>query len=220
MAAEHVSLPVTSERLNSWKSRHAVDSAHASHSRDGQDLQFRRALIVSAVITLVSWPTSVVAGTLITPYEESEASFLHKLLPYIEWLPAAFSHAGDPIVLGVVGAESVFNALARMNQGRQVHGRSIEVRQLNAQDQVHGVHLLFFGAMAWSERMHWVPANVSSLVLVTNAPGGIDQGATIGFVSEGPRVRIEASLPAAKKAGVKLSSRLLVVAQRVVEAQK
>lgn len=220
MAAEPVSLSVTSESLSSWKARQQRDVIDTSRGQVRPYLQFRRALMVSAVATLARWPANVLAVTLITPYEESEASFLHKLLPYIEWPSAAFSHPGNPIVLGVVGAESVFNALASMTPGRHAHGRSIEVRQLHAQGQVQGVHVLYFGAVAWIERTHWVPTNAPSPVLVTNAPGGIDQGATIGFVSEGSRVRIEASLPAAQKAGVKLSSRLLVVAKRVVEAQK
>jgi hypothetical protein len=56
------------------------------------------------------------------------------------------------------------------------------------------------------------------MVVTTDAPRGIDRGATLAFVHAWERVRFEVSLPAAAKSGVKVSARLLAVAERVVEA--
>lgn len=180
----------------------------------------RRLMLTSVVVALVAWPAGSQASTFGSLPEESKANFLQKILPYIEWPPTAFTHAKAPIVLGVLDCSSMFEALSRWAPGRHVHGRPVEVRQLSAQGQVQGVHLIYVGADSWAKSTHLLSAPVPAPVLVTSAPGGIDQGATIGFVTAGQRVRIEASLAAAQKAGVKMSSRLLAVAHRVLGAQK
>ena len=52
--------------------------------------------------------------------------------------------------------------------------------------------------------------------LVTDAPDGLAEGGLINFVMVQSRVRFEVSLEAAERDAVKVSSRVLSVAQRVV----
>ena len=54
------------------------------------------------------------------------------------------------------------------------------------------------------------------ILAVTDAPTGLADGGALNFVPVQGRVRFEASLPAAERAGLRLSSRLLAVAERVV----
>jgi hypothetical protein len=53
---------------------------------------------------------------------------------------------------------------------------------------------------------------------VTDMAQGLERGAALVFVETESRLRFEASLPAAEQAGLRLSSRLLSVAERVVKA--
>lgn len=178
-------------------------------------------MVISLVATVGGWATGTADANEINASEDNEADFLRKLIGYIEWPAAAFPNADAPIVVGIVGAGSMYESLSRAAQGRQAHGRPIEVRALREPFQVAGAHMLYVGAASWPDRARWTAAVWERPpVLVTNAPAGVDQGATIGFLNVGQRVRIEASLPAAQAASVKLSSRLLVVAERVVETGK
>jgi hypothetical protein len=52
---------------------------------------------------------------------------------------------------------------------------------------------------------------------VTDIPDGLKAGATIDFVQIDGRLRFEASLTAARRADIRLSSNLLSVAAKVVE---
>ncbi|MGS5087032.1 YfiR family protein [Hydrogenophaga sp. A37] len=172
---------------------------------------------MSSLVTLTVWPRRALAGTDFNSTDKGLAAYLHKLMGYIEWPSVAFADAGSPITVGVVGAPDMHESLTRLLSGRPVQGRAVEVQALRWTDDLSNIHLLYVGAAAWAGRAQWMgEPRERPPVIVTDAPGGVDQGATIGFVS-GERVRIEASLPAADGAGVKLSSRLLAMAVRVVE---
>lgn len=171
---------------------------------------------ISTLIVMALLVPGVIAATA-SPIEETEASHLLRIAGHIEWPVDVRPQPGASIVVGVVGSAGVYDALIRMAQGRTVSGRAIEVIQLSRPEEAAHVHLLFVGNGAWEQLAAWISAYRSRPVVVaTNAPQAVDRGATIGFVRTGQRVAIEASLPAAEQAGVKLSSDVLKVADRVV----
>jgi hypothetical protein len=53
------------------------------------------------------------------------------------------------------------------------------------------------------------------VLIVTEQPGALQLGSVLNFSSESGRVRFSASVPSAEARGLKLSSRLLAVAQAV-----
>jgi uncharacterized protein DUF4154 len=151
--------------------------------------------------------------------EEVEAVYLLKFAGYVEWPANAFPSANAPIVVGIVGSDRVYDLLAKLAPGRPVKGRPVEVRRLSNLAQAGQVHLVFVGPRAWDELGDWIAASRRSFfLLVTDAPKAIDRGATLAFVQSAQRIRFEASLIAAEQSRVKLSSRLLPIAERVVGA--
>jgi len=149
--------------------------------------------------------------------EEVEAAYLHRFAGYIEWPPQAFPSAQAPFVVGVAGSEKVYAELARLSSGRPVQGRPVQVRRLLRPQEVAAVHLAFIGPEAWSVVPAWLNAAEGlPVAVVTDAPRGSDLGALLTFVNVDNRLRFEASMPAAERAGLQLSSRLLAVAKRVV----
>jgi hypothetical protein len=54
------------------------------------------------------------------------------------------------------------------------------------------------------------------VLIVSDSPQGLENGSALNFVLVDDRLRFEASLRATERAGLKVSSRLLALAQRIV----
>ncbi|UVW26863.1 YfiR family protein [Massilia sp. H6] len=144
-----------------------------------------------------------------------KAAFLYKFLGYAHFPPSAFADAAVPLTIAVVGSDEMAAELGRIASGRLVGGRSITVRRVAENDALPPAHLLFV-AGADSERAGRVlRAASSSLLTVTECELGLRHGSVINFLIVDERVRFDVSLDAADKKNVKLSSRLLTVANRV-----
>jgi YfiR/HmsC-like len=147
--------------------------------------------------------------------DEVKAAYLHKIPGYVVWPDSALPSPTSTLVIGVLGAERVYNELARLAAGRPVQGRNVSVQRLARADE--NVHVLFIGNDAPEGVAKALAAVAGSpVVTVTEKDRGIEPGAVLNFVSIGGRVRFEVSLAAAERAGVRLSSRMLAVAERVI----
>jgi hypothetical protein len=145
-----------------------------------------------------------------------KAAFLYKFAGYVDWPAASFADAGTPITIGVVGAESLASELSAVVAGRTINNRNLAVRRLRAGDSLAGVHILFVGS-AESSRLGQLARNAQThaVLTVTESEGALDQGSMINFIVADRRVRFEVALDSAEKSGIRLSSRLLAVAQQV-----
>ncbi len=106
--------------------------------------------------------------------------------------------------------------LARVVAGRQVRGRPIVVRALREGEQVQ-VHLLFVAGADSTRAARILRAAPAALLPVTECEHGLQFGSVINFRIIEERVRFDVSLDSAERNNVKLSSRLLTVANRVVK---
>ncbi len=144
-----------------------------------------------------------------------KAAFLYKFLGYAEFPPQAFSDAGAPLTIGVVGSEEMAAELARIAAGRVLAGRPIAVRRIGDHESVPPVHLLFVAGSDGERAGRVLRGASGALLTVTECDGGLRYGSVINFRIVDERVRFDVSLDAAERKNVKLSSRLLTVANRV-----
>lgn len=145
-----------------------------------------------------------------------KAAFLYKFASYVEWPASVFPQADTPIAIAVAGSEAIAAELGRLVASRTAQGRSIVVKRLTPGDPLAGVHILFVGPSEVERLAQWArDAQAHSTLLVTDSRGALERGSAINFVLVDRRVRFEISLDAAEKSSLKLSSRLLAVAQRV-----
>jgi hypothetical protein len=144
-----------------------------------------------------------------------KAAFLYKFLGYTEFPAAAFADAASPVVIGVVGADDVAVELARIVAGRSVNGRPVVVRALRENELGGTLHLLFVGGGDAAHAGRVMKAASGALLGVTECDNGLQQGSVINFRIIDERVRFDVSLDAAERNNVKLSSRLLTVANHV-----
>ena len=118
-------------------------------------------------------------------------------------------------MIAVTGAPDVAAELARIAEGRQIHGRAVRVRVLGEGEAATGVQVLFVGRE--SQRLRELARALAGTptLIVAEAPAGLEQGAMINFVPSDGRVRFDIAPAAAERSGLRLSARLLAVAQSV-----
>jgi len=144
-----------------------------------------------------------------------KAAFLYKFLGYAEFPPGAFLDSSSPVTIGVAGADDLAAELARAVAGRTINNRPVVVRVLRDTDLQVPLHLLFVGGADPARVGRMVRQASGAMLVVTECEDGLQQGSVINFRIIDERVRFDVSLDAAERNGIKLSSRLLTVANRV-----
>lgn len=145
-----------------------------------------------------------------------KAAFMFKFLGYAEFPPASFADASSPVVIGVLGSEEMAAELGRIVAGRTVNNRPVAVRLLREGEPLTGVHMLFVAGTDNARAARALKmAQASPMLVVSECDNGLQLGSVINFTIIDERVRFDVSLDAADKNNVKLSSRLLTVANHV-----
>jgi hypothetical protein len=145
-----------------------------------------------------------------------KAAFLYQFAGYVEWPSQAFAQADTPVTIAVMGAEALAGELKQLSAGRTVGGRPVAVKQVRPGESLAGIHILFI-ADSESGRVAQLaqPPKPRPMLTVTESAGALSQGSMINFIIVDRRVRFEVGLDSAEKSGLRLSSRLLAVAQQV-----
>jgi hypothetical protein len=146
-----------------------------------------------------------------------KAAFLYKFGAFVEWPPKAFVEPDAPFIIGVLGADVLAGELEQLVSGRTVHGRRVAVRRLRRSDSLAGLHVLFVGR-AETERLGEIleAASGQPVLTVTDSEEGLARGSMINFVTVDDKVRFDIALPQAERGHLKISSRLLAVARKVI----
>jgi hypothetical protein len=147
-----------------------------------------------------------------------KAAFVCKFAGYVEWPPGAFDHARSPYVVGVLAPAAVADEVAQAAQGLVIDGRPLAVRRLRSGDPVHGLHVLYVARVGAAQAAAVLEAAQGRPVLTVteqddpDAPMGM-----IHFVVVGNKVRFDVAPHLAEPAALRISSRMLGVARRVVQ---
>ena len=145
-----------------------------------------------------------------------KAAFLYKFAGYVEWPETSFARPDAPFAIGVMGADAIAAELTGAVAGRKLNERNIAIRRLKPGEPVSGVQILFVGRSEGARLNQLLQATQPRPILtVTESEGALAQGSVINFIVAERRVRFEISLDSAEKRGLRLSSRLLAVAQQV-----
>jgi hypothetical protein len=145
-----------------------------------------------------------------------KAAFLYKFGEFVQWPPAAL-RADAPFAIGVMGADDVAAALEQVVADRTVQGRPVVVRRVRRGEALGGLHVLFIGQADGARLAETLAAAKGQpLLTVTESDNAISHGSVINFVAEDQKVRFDIALPSAERGQLKISSRLLAVARKVV----
>jgi hypothetical protein len=144
-----------------------------------------------------------------------KAAFLYKFGNYVEWPNTVFRKPDDPLVVGVMGDDAVLANLEQLVTGRLAGSHPVRVRRVRDDEPIDGVHILYVAPASEAKVREALRRARGPVLPVTDLPGGLELGAAVNFLFDDGKVRFEASQRAAEQRGLRLSSRLLAVAQTV-----
>ncbi len=144
-----------------------------------------------------------------------KAAILFNLAKFATWPDSAFGTADAPVRICVLGRDP-FGAALESLRDKQIGRRNLVITGIAELENAAACHVLFVSA---SEEDRLVPIldAVSGLPVLTVAD--IDKfasaGGIVGLTEVDDRSRLEVNIGAANRAGVKLSSKLLRLAETV-----
>ena len=146
---------------------------------------------------------------------EVKAAYLLNFARFVEWRPETLP-AGAPLQIGVVGKHAFGPALETVLRGKSANGHPILLRQLQREDHLAGLHILFISA---SEESHLdqilLRVARQNVLTVSDIDRFSLRGGIVEFRMVGNRVRFDINRGPARAAQITISSKLLSVARAV-----
>jgi hypothetical protein len=146
-----------------------------------------------------------------------KAAFLFHFAQLVDWPPEAQTGTDNSLILCTLGEDPFQGALEGTIAGKAVGNRVMRIRHLGEPQNLQACQILFLGK-AQSKRIPLLVTNLHNAPVLTvgETAGFLDAGGMIDFLLEDNKLRFEVNLKAAESADLKIGSRLLVLAQRVV----
>lgn len=146
-----------------------------------------------------------------------KAAFIFHFAQLVDWPPEIQAETDHSLVLCTLGEDPFQGALEATIAGKAVGNRFIRIRHLGERQDMQACQILFFGKAEGKRTAMLVTSLHNAPVLTVGETAGfLDGGGMIDFLLEENKVRFEINLEAAESARLKVGSRLLVLAQRVV----
>jgi YfiR/HmsC-like len=159
----------------------------------------------------------LVADESISPEYQSKARFLSKFPGFVEWPAETFSSPQAPFLICVFGDYSFGTALAEITGNQQVSGRRIVIRWALKQEQLRPCQIVFISRSVAKQYDKVLAAiGESNALTVGETPEFLTAGGAIAFTFKRDVLQFELNLASSQRAHLKMSSRLLDLAQRVI----
>ncbi len=144
--------------------------------------------------------------------DKVQAAFIYKFIQFIEW-PANLKLTSNKFIIGVFG-ETNMRELLKTFSGEKVNGRFIEIHSIKNLSDIKKCHILFISPSEIGNLNKILETSKESSVLtISRMKDFADKGGMINFFINEERVRFEINPDSAKKAGLKISSKLLKVSK-------
>ena len=146
-----------------------------------------------------------------------KALFLFNFAKYVDWPASAFSNNNAAIVIDVIGEDGLGDDFKQVTGDKTVNGRKVVVKQVEGTTDIKECQILFICASEKGHLSEILEAVKNSAVLTV---GESDQFLTmegmINFTKKENKIHLEINLTPAQRANLKLSSKLLTVADVVL----
>ena len=170
---------------------------------------------------VIASPAVFCQGDTGTEYR-NKANFLVRFLDFVEWPDSAFLSSQAPFVVCVRGDFLFGTSLAEIARGSSPQGKHVDVRWIHEDQKLRGCHIVFV-SRSESKRYAKILQAVAGADVLTigETPDFLNAGGAMSFTGQSnaagnQALQFEVNLEAATSAHLRISSKLLAVARRVV----
>jgi hypothetical protein len=144
-------------------------------------------------------------------------AFLFNFAKFVEWPPDALPRHQDTLTLCVLGGDPFGSALDAL-RGKRAQERTIVVRRLTRLEEVASCQVVFVDRSAAPELSRPLARTaLLGILTVGDTERFAENGGIIELTRVHDTIRFEVNLAAAQRAGLRISSKLLRLARRVIE---
>jgi hypothetical protein len=148
-----------------------------------------------------------------------KAAFLYNFGKFVEWPTNEFASTNTPLVIGIYGENPFGNDLAEVIQDKYINGHPVITRDVSL-DELKTCQIVFISQSKQKNTTEILKALDGAGVLTVTENMPAQSGIMINFILEDDRIRFEINNTAAEKVGLKLSSKLLILATKTTMLRK
>jgi YfiR/HmsC-like len=164
-------------------------------------------LFFSGVLTLPAQTTT-------SPEFQVKAAYLYNFAQFVDWPARAFPDPQAPMVIGILGEDLFGSYLDELVRGEKVNNRPLVVQRYHRLSEVRICHVLFISRSETGRLDEILSALKGRNILsVSDAEDFVQRGGMIQFANEKNKIRMRINLGEVKSANLKISSKLLRVAE-------
>jgi len=164
---------------------------------------------------MVDAGAGVIAQEMVQSEARLKSAFIFNFAKFVEWPANAFADANSPMVVGIVGKDTLGSALDQVIQGKSLNGRPMIVHRFAVGQEVQPCHILFVSAKNEANLAQILQrARGASVLTVGETEGFLKAGGIIRFVTVDNRLQFEISSSNAAQSGLKISSKLLQLSRK------
>ena len=171
----------------------------------------------STIFVLLAGVSTGLSGQQPSEYDV-KAAFLYNFAKFVEWPAQAFPNADSPFTI-CLASDPFGGTLDKIVQGESLEGRPLVVRRISPTD-VNGCQIVYVGAARGRAAEETIKAAENQPILtVGESENFISTGGIIRFIRSGGHVHFQINPDAATRVSLKVSSKLLRLAEIVRTAQ-
>ena len=144
-----------------------------------------------------------------------KAAFIINFAKFVEW-PNLASGNFRICVPAKNGAR--LQELRRMAEHKSIDGRPVEVRTVSTAADIPNCEMLFLPRSQQKDSAEFIHSS-APIFTIGESTGFVEEGGMLNLVTDNDHIRLQVNPDAAQAAGLKISSRLLAIAQ-VVHTRK
>ncbi len=168
--------------------------------------------ILAVTAVLLAAPACWSAETPGPSEYQVKAAILCNLAKYVDWPASSFPQTNSPLVIGVLGEDNFGDGFRRMVQDKTINGRKLLLKRMTWGEDVKNAHLLFI-SVSEKKRLPDILEKLrgASILTVGESESFTQLGGIINLATKDHRIRPQVNLPAAERAHLKISSKLLSI---------
>jgi len=176
-------------------------------------LGLRNRAVRLALVALGAVAVHAHAEEPVTDEYHVKAAFLYNFAKFVEWPSGPLGSSG-PIAICVLGQNPFGRVLEDTVSGKTVDGKTFSVRRVSDGKTAALCQILFVSSF---ERMRLGAIlgdlRTGHVLTVGETDGFIEEGGIVNLKLDGGKIQIQININAADEAGVRISSKLLSLAQ-------